>query len=104
MRKLIGSLLITVALSAPAAGQASTCPYTLHSASQAYLGTLERTCDPDRAERAGQRQVDVARRSDEKSAALRSFIGSGRTLGEHVAESYPVRLAEVQAACAKRVD
>lgn len=88
MKKILLAIALTLAAST---ASASTSPYTLHSASMAYIRTLERTCSVEKAEAAAGRQLEVARRSDEKSQALRDFFESGKSITEHVIETYATR-------------
>lgn len=86
-------LVLFAALLCPslASAQPRLSPYTLHSASMAYVRALERTCSVDAARSAAERQLSVARRAEVKSQALRDFIASGTTIDEHVITVYPTR-------------
>lgn len=91
MKRILSAALLVCALSSAEADAQRYCPYTLHSASMAYVRTLERTCSTDKADASAERQLSVARRAEVKSQALRDFISSGMTIDEHVITTYPTR-------------
>lgn len=96
---LLALALITVSPSVTQAESVTHSPYTLHSISQSYLRTLERTCDEGKARKVAERQLAAARRADFKSEQLRLFIDRNGDITEHVAYYYAGRLEEVQATC-----
>jgi len=98
---LLATLLLTVSPSVTQAESVTHSPYTLHSISQSYLRTLERTCDEDKARKVAERQLATAARADIKSEQLQLFIDRGGDIIQHVAYYYAGKLEEIKAGCPK---